>query len=318
LLKNIYPLTTTIDYSSGATKSVEIPQSGYITELNVLFNLNITAATSVTAAEDAVARIINAARLTASGAKNFFDVSDGRQWYYWNFFNYEGQVSGDSLPAAGATTDVTLLLTIHWGLDPYVDTDRTIVLPSPELQNINLEIDWAAQTALGTGYTINASSTKAYVEVTELALEQGEMRNSIWQTLLSPRFEAREISVTSTYSNLALEKEVPVGDVLYQTVVMILDASGDRSNTYVSEFGIKYPKERRTPFKRKLNSLRAIARRQFRTTATATGTFMLPWSDLTDKEKGIDLRGAQVGDVKTGYTVDTANGTVHELHYAFG
>ena len=318
MLKNIYPLTETLDYSANATKSVEIPKSGYITELNILFSIRITAASSVSAAEDAMVRLIKAARISASGAKNYFDISDGRQWYYWNYFNYEGQVAGDSLPSAGSSGDVTLLLTVHWGLDPYIDTDRTIILPSPELQNINLEIDWGAASDLGTGYTIDTSNSKAYVEVTELALEQGELRESIWKTLLSPRFEAREIAVTSTYSNLAKESEVPVGDVLYQTVIMVLDSSGDRSNSYVSEFGVKYPKERRTPYKRKFNSLRAISRRQFRTTSTVTGVFLLPWSDLTDKEKGIDLRGAQVGDVKTGYTVDTANGSIHELHYAFG
>ncbi len=45
---------------------------------------------------------------------------------------------------------------------------------------------------------------------------------------------------------------------------------------------------------------------------------MLPWSLLTDKEKGIDLRGAQVGDVELGHTVDTGSGTIHLLHYGFG
>lgn len=318
MYKNIYPLTDVIDFAASSTKSIDIPKSGYITELNLLFTIRVTAAGSVTANADPIARLINAARLTASGAKNYFDISDGRQWYYWQFFNYEGQISGTSLPTVSTSDDVTLALKIHWGLDPYVDTDRTIILPSPELQNIKFEIDWGAASDLGTGYTIDASNSKAQISVTELALEAGELRESVWQTLLSPRFEARELAITSTASNLGKTDDVPVGDILYQTTTLILNSAGNRTDANVTEIGVKYPKERRTPFKRLTGDMKAYCRTHFKTTSDIVGAHMIPWSTLTDKEKGIDLRGAQVGDVQAAYTVGVGSGTIHSLHYAFG
>ena len=318
MYKNIYPLTDTLDFAANTTKNVDIPKSGYITELNFLFTIRVTAGLSVTPAEDPLARLINAARLTASGAKNYFDISDGRQWYYWQFFNYEGQISGDALPQANNSADVTLALKIHWGLDPYVDTDRTIILPSPELQNIKFELDWGSATDLGSGYTIDSSNSKAQISVTELALEAGELRESIWQTLLSPRFEARELSLTATASNLGKTDDVPVGDILYQTTTMILNGFGNRSDSTVTEVGVKYPKERRTPFKRLFSDMKAYSRTKFRTTQSIVGAYMFPWEVLTDKEKGIDLRGAQVGDVQAAYTVGVGQGKIHNLHYAFG
>lgn len=317
MYKNVYPLSDTIGYVAGTTANVDIPKSGYITELNFLFTIRVTAAGGASGKEDPLARLINAARLTASGAKNYFDISDGRQWYYWQFFNYEGQISGDSLPV-GTSDDITLALKIHWGLDPYLDTDRTIILPSPELQNIKMEIDWGDTTDLGTGYTITAANSEAQITITELALEAGELRESVWATMLSPRFEAREIPLSATSTNLGKTDDVPVGDVLYQTTELVLNSSGNRTNTNITEIGVKYPKERRTPFKRKFNEMRAYARTKFRTTSTVSGAFMLPWQVLTDKEKGIDLRGAQVGDVQLGHTVGTGSGTIHLLHYAFG
>ena len=99
---------------------------------------------------------------------------------------------------------------------------------------------------------------------------------------------------------------------------MVLNSSGNRTNSNITEIGVKYPKERRTPYKWNINALRAFNRQKFRLPSTITGAVMLPWSVLTDKEKGIDLRGAQVGDVKTAYTVAVGSGTLHELHYAFG
>lgn len=324
MLKNVYPLTDTMTFAESTTYNVDIPDSGYITEINVLFNLRITSGTSISQNEDSFPRMIDAARLTAAGAKNYFDISDGRQWYYWNYMNYEGQIMLDSLPSAGSSSDVKGSLVIHWGLDPYVDTDRTIILPSPELQNTKLEITWAAATALGTGFTITAASSNAKLEITELALEPGELRESIWKTLVTPRFEAKETTISSTASNLSKEIEVPVGDILYQTLIMVLNSSGNKTSTDVSELGVKYPKERRTPFKRDVYSWKGVNRRKFRLPAPdtthnqQTGVGLLNWSELTDKEKGIDLRGAQVGDVKTAYTVATSGGTIHELHYAFG
>lgn len=318
LFKNTYTLDETIDFAANSSRGIDLPESGYITELNITTTLNITAGTSVSAAEDAFSRVIKGAKITSGGAKNYFSISDGRQWYYWNYLNYQGRIYIDSLPSAGSTANATGTFVIHWGLDPYVESDRTIVLPCVELQNTRLELTWGSGSDLGTGYTINAASSSAQVEVTELVLGAGTLRTSIWETLIFPRFEAIVSPVTSTYSNLARMHNVPVGDALLQTVVLMLDSSGNRTNTYFTEVGVRFPKERRTPYHKSTTTFLNENYRRLRLLSRLTGAGMIKWSEITERERGIDLRGMSPGDVCTAYTVASANGTLHELHIMFG
>jgi len=318
LKKNRYTLTDTCDFTSGTEVSVKIPLTGYITHMNILFKCVITPGTSVSPAEDGLARIVDAAKIRAAGQESFFEISDGRQWWFWNYFRYEGQVRKDSLPSAGAgQSTVYMLLPIHLGYRPRDPFDPTIVIPSAELSNLKLYITWGQNSDLGTGFTIG-TTTQARLTIHELTLEEGDVKEDIWPGgLLAPAMEAREEKVTSTYANLGYQDDVPVGGTLFQTVIMVLDSSGDRSSSYVSEVGVKFPKKRTTPFQQDWVDFETSMMTEFRTGSQQTGAGLLMWSQLPEaSEYGLDLEHAMIGDAKLCFTVATADGYIHRLYYS--
>ena len=67
MIQNTYTIDDEHTYSSGATTQIDIPESGYITEILALSEIYITGGTSVSAAEDALARLIDAMQITAAG-----------------------------------------------------------------------------------------------------------------------------------------------------------------------------------------------------------------------------------------------------------
>lgn len=326
--RQIYEIASTIGFSANSSQNIDIPRDGYITHLDCLLELKLTTPSGgVTDAEDPLARIINAARIKASGAKNFFDITDGRQWKYYGKMLYQHEVLEDSTPAAGNTATVRMALPIHWGFDPYDPFDRTVVVPAINLTNLKFEIDWGAVGDLTTSgtYTIDTANSLLRVTLYELVLEAGESEEDIWPAgLIAPRFEPIT-KTTTVQSNLGFDDEVPVGDTLYMILGMITDsasgASNVRDDTYVSEVGIKMPKISLTPFKYSTwYQMKATMRRQFALDSDITGVFLLPMNWISGEPFGIDLTGAMTGDVKLGFTVPSgkADGTIHIVYYSLG
>jgi len=329
--RNIYPLTDKITWGASSSQAIDLPDSGYITHIDCMFKLNVTVGATPGLYEDAWARHFSSSRIKAAGAKTFFDVTDGRQWKYLSWFNYKGKIGEDAFPiAATAAADYYAVYPIHWGLNPYDKFDRTVVIPARELTNLVYEIAYGAATALGSGETINSGEVTFIVY--ELVPEPGELKEDIWpRGLISPRMEPRKTSITTTYASLGLEDEVPVGDTLHQTLIMHLDSSGNRTTTYCTEYGIKFPKRRMTPKEFDWRPAEWIAYRDFdlggkeqlaaSSAAQATkltGVVLWPWSELTGDVAGLDLAAAVKGDCKFCFTIATANGTLHLLHYAIG
>jgi len=314
MLTQSYELSSYHTYSANDKTTIDLPEEGYITRLDCLLTLNITAGTSVSAEEDFLARIIKSCRIKAAGARNFFDISDGRVWYWWNYFKQEGQVQFDSAPDANtAAADYYALFTIHWGYNWRDPFDTTVVIPAVNLSNLQMELEWGAATDLGSGFTVNSGTMK--ITVYEVTLEPGETEQKIWPAgLINPRFDHRQKTPTSTYSNLGFRDEVPTGDVLYETLVMILDSSDDRTDSDITEIGVDFPKQRRTPISWNWRLRKARSRAHYRVPSDVTGVTLFPWSDVSGREAGIDLVNAQVGDVRMGFTVATANGEINLLH----
>jgi len=286
--------------------------------MNCLLTAVITPGTSVTPKEDGLARILSSAKIRAAGQESFFEISDGRQWWFWDYFRYEGQVRKDSLPSAGAgQSTVYMMLPIHLGFMPRDPFDPTIVIPSAELSNLKLYITWGQNSSLGTGFTIG-TATKFSVTIHELTLDPGDVKSDIWRGgLLAPAMESRKSDIASTYSNLGWEDEVPVGGTLFQTVIMIVDSSNDRSSSYISQLGVKFPKQRRTPWEQNWVDFETSMMTEFRTGAQQAGAGLMMWSQLPEATQyGLDLEHAMIGDCKLCFTVDTADGDIHRLHYS--
>lgn len=329
--RNIYPMTDKITWTASTADAVNLPDSGYITHIDCMFKYNVTVNSTPSLYEDAWARAFASARIKAAGAKTYFDITDGRQWKYWSWFKYKGKIGEDAYPTtATGAADYYAVYPIHWGLNPYDKFDRTVVIPARELTNLVKEITFGAAEAQGSDYIINSGEVTFMVY--ELVPEPGELKEDIWpRGLISPRMEPRKTSISTTYASLGLEDEVPVGDTLHETLIMHLDSSGDRSTTYCSEYGIKFPKRRETPIEFDWRPAEYIAYRDFdlggkeqlaaaaATQATKiTGVVLWPWSELTGDVAGLDLAAAVKGDCKLCFTIATASGTLHLLHYAIG
>ena len=153
----------------------------------------------------------------------------------------------------------------------------------------------------------------------ELALEPGETEAEKFPDgLISPRIEARVKTIDEIVSNYGFERNVPVGDVLYETEIMILDSDGDRSDDEITGMEIKFPKQRRMPFERAWRQLRAATRRKYRVSTTPVGVTLFPWEEITRRAVGIDMKMAQEGDVVMGFTTAVEDGSLHLVHYMMG
>lgn len=320
MIQNTYTIDDEHTYSSGATTQIDIPESGYITEILALSEITIAGGTSVSAAEDALARLIDAMQITAAGGKNYFDITDGRQGFYREYIRRQGQAQIDSMPAANAAAAIKrMLMIIHPGLNPYDPFDRSIIIPAAELSNLKHKVTWGAATTLGTGFTITAASSTLSLTVNEIVLEKGERREDIWPEGINvPMFEAREISITATASNLGKTDEVPVGNMFNSVLIMVLASGGDRDDTNVSDVGIKFPKQVRTPFESKSYELKARMRSLYNLPSDLTGIYLIPLQWISKRAIGLDLTSAMTGDVKLGFTIGTASGTIHLLYFNIG
>lgn len=316
--RNIYPMVDNITWAASTENGVDLPETGYITHIDSFFTLNITGGSTPSANEDGWWRMFTAATIKAA-RHVFFDVTDGRQWYYWMYHPYKSRLDSDTLPAAtAAAANYYTVLPIHWGLNVYDKFDRTVVVPAVELTNLRFDVTWGAATAGGTDITVNSGNIKNIIY--ELVLEKGDLKSDVWRKgLLSPRMEADvDASIGSTYSNFSYKKDMPVGDVLYQTLVMVLDSSGNKSRSYISEYRLEFPKGRMNPVEHNWRAQEFITHRDYDLTSRSTGVILFPWGDATGEIAGIDLSSAMKGDVKLGFTVATASGQLHLLHYALG
>lgn len=341
-------------YASGQRTTVDLPKSGYITHIDCLFRFNIQnlSGTTRALAQDGFAKLFQSLRIRAAGSRNYYDITDGRQWLFRNIYNYRNQM-GMGLPpqvgnAAVGAQDYYYLLRIHWGYDFFNMYDTTGAIPAAELQDLVLEIVWNPITSaypsavLGTDLNLNASAMA--MTVYELAFSGADKPSTIWpKGIPLPRVQAQVETVRAAYSNLGLEVDLPVGDTISQTVIFNEDiTTGNRQDgvgtvttTGPTEIGVKFPRERATKWQMQWEQFKQLSKVQadvseygtsgaspgLNTNVPHVGAGIVRWADVTGRATGLDLTAAQQGDAKLGFTYahDGANnGRVHLLHYMMG
>lgn len=313
---NSYTLPTVHTWVSGATTNVDLPRSGFITHIDHLLRADITAAGGATALEDGLSRILHAYRISAAGSKNFFSITDGRQWFWWMFHRYLGQLHVDAVPTVGANNIVRMYLPLHLGFDPLNIFDGKVVIPARDLQNLTTQAVWGPQTDIGAAQTINALTLT--LNINEVALEPGENVAQFFPAgFLLPRFQVANDPLT-VQANLGFNDNVPVGDTLYQSTLLVIAAAGTKSDADASEIGVKFPKVRETPMQIDWHTFVKQQRAIMSLPATQVGVGLFLWERISRSPFGLDLKLAQAGDVQLALTTLLGTGTWQRLHYALG
>lgn len=314
---NSFTVPTPHTYVASTTTRVDLPRSGFITHIDHLLYGDITAGGGATALQDGLFRILRATNIRAAGSKTFFNHTDGRLWHYWNHHRYLGNIHVDAVPTAGANNIVRAYVPLHLGFDPLNIYDAKVVIPGRDLQNLVEEIVWGVAADVGAVQTINAMTLT--LTINEIALEPGEAVSGFWPAgFLLPRFESRANRAIGVQSNLGFEDDVPVGDTLFHTLVLMLAAATTRSDAEATEIGVKFPKVREIPSQVEWHTFLKQARALFSLPATLTGVVLFPWERVSRDPFGIDLKLAQAGDVKLGFTTILGTGALSILHYALG
>ena len=79
-----------------ATTAIPLTERNYITRIDCLVCLNVTATLAPCPNEDHFGRIIKCSQL-ATSKRNYFKLN-GRQWQWWNYTSYGNPLRIDSLP----------------------------------------------------------------------------------------------------------------------------------------------------------------------------------------------------------------------------
>lgn len=314
------PLTYTLPqkhtYAANAVTTVELPISGYIPQIDLLVRENITTASAVLKG-DAMARLIKSIQIRSSQSKNWWYTTDQRQHKYLAYLNLRGQIQEDTLPATGGPADYYALYPIHWGVNWFDPHDKSVILPARETQNLVMDVTWGQATDLGTNTTVNSADITLTIH--ELALDAMETRESAWPAgLLVPRMEPVILTPGGTFANLGYEYNIPTGDTLVQTVIMVVDTNDARSDLDVTEVGLRFPKRRETPFAVDWDQLKYANRANLSLPAAVPGVVLWDWKTVTRRPAGLDASAFMIGDCKLIFTVGVATGKIHLLHYMLG
>lgn len=311
MIQQVYPVPVKIPFEANTPKELDLPTDGFITHIDLKMKLNVTtdATSGGTPNEDALARILKRVEVY-SGEKWFYACRDGRFIKYNNFYEY-GDVSEDALPtAAGVTQDVLALYRIHLGLEYSDNFDPTVVIPAEELNDLKMSVLWGAASDLGSGYTINSGEIE--VILYRLLLESGEKPEDIFiEGYVEPRSNVIDAPIDDVVSDLGFQKNLPIGNVIRRIWLLIVDSNDNKSNTDVTEVGVKDENRNVWITRNSLDALRYTDKLQYRLKSLVDGFTVIDGEELSGIPLGLDTsEGFKVGDLKLGFTTTTTGGRI--------
>ena len=324
-----YTLNEKHTWASNTTTSISLPEDGYITHLDCIVKAYVTVGGTAAVKEDPFHRLVKSMRIKASG-KTYADFSDGRQWKFYSYPQYRGQLYEDVIPGSlTAAAYYRCHMPLHLGVNPSDKYDPSVVIPGVKLQDLKMEVSWGATTDIGADHA-TAFAAEMQIQVYQLNLAPSESEADIWPNgLLSPRIEPVIYSSMAAYSNLGFSHNLPVGDTLYRVSILSLDSSDVRTDTNVTALGFKLPKYRETPIDRawyhQLYHDRVL--HDFHqpisdgygkvVLGSGNGVAFFYGSEISGRDMGLDLTRAVTGDAQINATIGTSGGAMHFLHVMY-
>ncbi len=306
------PQVTTLAFAASATRSLALEKTGLITHLDLLLKLNYTS-TDITELEDGIVRIIKGMAIRDGQGHTWDAIGDGRQLYWKNYFQYQGQVRKDAIADSQTAQDVYALLQIHFGPNPLNPFDPVSGIPAVELGQLALEVTWGAATDISAAnLVINSGS----ITVTPAIILAGEQYDAVRPSLLLPNNRWEKVDVAAVIGEIGLRRELPAGAILRKTNLLVLAVAGTRSNADVSEVGYIKALENTVPFREGWETLRGRAQAKYGLPSLPTGVAQIDWGEVAG-DVALDLRGRLPGLDLIGFTTLLATGDIWILHTAY-
>lgn len=321
-------------FSASATVSKDLPRDRVITEILLHGKMVYDTGTAVTEAEDALIRMMGGLQIVGSRGQTFADIADLRLLYYLAHQLKAGALRTDAFDDTTSQSDVTkyVAIPLHFGVNWADRFDPSAGIPAEfGMSELKAKMVYPANSVGGTGVTTDAT-TAVYMAVAGL---QGGAQQHV---RMKPKITQSDYSPGATYSNLGYKANLPTGAFLRYSLIMNLDSSGNRNDTYITEIALEVPKlQAAKPFKLDWQVAKSAFGRapvQGGNTPTSgggifpAGIILIDWKDLIDPSKagmidpraftyGFDLRNVEDGDLRLAFTVGTSGGTIKILHVQY-
>ena len=303
--------TQKINIKEGDTVTYKLPTRGYVTRYELLMRLNVSTGTDGgVPREDALFRFIKSLRIEYPGGKIYYGVPDGRLIKFKNILDFGGRIREDPLPtSANVTQDVYVKMILNWGFEPTDSFDPSVVIPAAELSDLYLTITFGTAADLGSGYTINGGD----ITVTARYIS-GDKDLIFPEDCNIPISTPVELDINEVKGDLQIRDDLPVGNVLRETLILIVDNNDNRSNYEISEVGLIIPAERKIPYRIEWNTLNTQLRHDYGLEFEIHGLGTIDYEDISGLPLGLDMTEEQVGSWKIGFSSVRSGGKIKMMH----
>jgi len=232
-------VAVTDPYNAGGGIAHELSPVPYtITRIDWQIEANLTTSGTPGTSQDWLWRLVSSLSLS-SPLGNHLTLGDLRPLHFENRLRWGGQFTTPAAPGATATGALKkAMLRFDAGVNPMDPWDLTGGIPA-HTGNLSMAGTWAAATALGSGYTVNAGTilrTKLYGVLPETDGEAIPRAIPVCQTY-QPIPSSNSASLGSTWN-------FPKGHYLHSIVIMTaagVRPADNRTDTALTDIGIGLP-----------------------------------------------------------------------------
>jgi len=324
----------TIAFSASTKVGVDLPRDRLITEIDLLFEVQHDNGSAVTESQDAFYKMLGGLSIEGSGGVQFLNLNDARLLHFLNQLDYQGTFHAPHIDDGASGNDKTakVPLRIHFGNNPLNPFDLSAGIRAEDLSELKLYVSWPAADRGGTGITTDTASLVRLMVKGVQGLTPGERAR-----VAVPKVGQTDHTIAATATDLGKTFDLPTGAHLRRSLIMLLDntaAPNDvRNDTRITEMGLILPKQQnRRPFvcswyQARFHTLGRhggeVAQDDGTTLDDPTvaitpeiGIVLLDYREftvMTADPWGLNMVSAAEGDVKLGFTIVTANGTIKRL-----
>jgi len=317
------PLVETLPYAAGQTRTLALPRSGSIHHLDLRLQIQYDVTNGDPGYDqDFLAKLIAGLAIRDGQGHTWWSCGDGRQLYWWDYLLYRGMVRMDAMSVAVANDNLAeAFFPIHFGVNPLNSFDPTAGIPALELGQLALEVTWRdAETLVTTAANFAVDAATITVTPAELT---GPEYQAVRRSMLRPMVRWERYDIAAAQGELGIHRELPAGNILRQTALLVLDADGTRMDYIagdrdVTEVGLVKVLENTVPFREAWQTLRGRNQGRYGLPAMTgwEGVAMLNWGQVAG-DVAMDLRARLPGQDVIGFTTVDTGGDIYLLHLAY-